>query len=383
MFWKSFVFQLQSLWVLIPGMGQQAPLQVIGELAIGIDESSGLALLSTGEFVQINDSGNPPCIFFTDSIGALLELDCPDFLKNKDWEDLAYGSGYLFIGDFGNNNNMRHQKTIHRVVINEDLKVKSAGSINFSYAEQSSFPPLESDMNYDVEAMFYDRDSLFLFTKNRTKPFTGYTYLYAMPAVPGTYELARIDSFRMGESGKHQNWVTGADINPSGNIMVLLGYNQLWLFYDFEKGKYFDGKVSALQFDAISQKESICFRGDSTVFISDERNPIIKGGRVYRLQLQAKYFKGNSGKMVRLISDEVFDNEIEVQISSEAKLPILWEIFTVNGDRPLFGKIDSAPQAGSSHVLLIDASSLPPGGYVLSIIVAERPHPYKLKKLIK
>lgn len=382
MFWKSLIFQLQSFFIMVPGVGQQVPLQLVGELPKGIDESSGLALLRSGQLVQINDSGNPPCIFFTDSIGNLLELDCPEYLKNEDWEDLAYGNDYLFIGDFGNNRNLRHQMTIYRVSVAEDLVLENAGSIKFSYNEQSTYPPAEYDLNYDVEAMFYDRDSLFLFTKNRTNPFSGYTYLYGMPATPGEYQLTRLDSLRLGAAGKQQHWVTGADLNPSGNIMALLGYDQMWLFYNFEEGKYLRGRVVALQFDAISQKESICFDGDSTLVISDERNPIFKGGRVYRLYLLEKYFK-SAEMMVQLTSGELLEDQIRVRISGEATLPILWEIFTVDGERPLFGKIASPVPANKSHELVIDASGLAPGGYVLSIIIADRPYAYKLKKRIK
>ncbi len=383
MFWKNLLFNLQAFLVLIPGIGQQAPLQKIGELPEDIHESSGLARLPTGDFVQINDSGNPPCLFFTDRHGKLVNWECPDFLENTDWEDLAYGNDYLYVGDFGNNDNMRQDLKVYRLKLTPDQKIESAGIIHFSYADQNAFPPHESEQNYDLEAMFYAHDSLFLFTKNRTKPFTGYTYMYALPAHPGTYSLERKDSLRLGIAGKHQNWITGADLNPSQNIMLLLGYDQAWMIYNFKGTNFLKGDLSALQFDAISQKESLCFDGDSSVIISDERTKLIKGGNVYYLKLDQRFFKPTEEKIVELISDKSFDNEISARISGSAELPILWEIYTVTGDRPLFGKIDTSPPDNGPHLLQINTTSLPPGGYVLSIIVAGRPYAYKLKKRIK
>ncbi|MDZ7846785.1 MAG: hypothetical protein U5L96_08435 [Owenweeksia sp.] len=89
-----------------------------------------------------------------------------------------------------------------------------AGEIDFSYAPQKSFPPEKAKRNFDLEAMVYANDSLFLFTKNRTQPFSGYTYLYAMPAKPGTYQLSPIDSISLGEGLRELYWVGGAAFEP-------------------------------------------------------------------------------------------------------------------------------------------------------------------------
>ncbi|MDZ7846784.1 MAG: hypothetical protein U5L96_08430 [Owenweeksia sp.] len=119
MIWKQLFFHLHTFLLLIPGFGQPIHPQVIGELHKDLGECSGLAALPSGHFAQINDSGNPPCIFFTDTSGKLIDLECLPFAKNRDWEDLAYGDGYLFVGDFGNNRNTRMDLKIYRLGINE------------------------------------------------------------------------------------------------------------------------------------------------------------------------------------------------------------------------------------------------------------------------
>ena len=353
----------------------------MGEVHEDIDELSGLAMLPSGRLVQINDSGNPACVFFSDTTGSLTDIDCAAFLENKDWEALAYGKGYLFIGDFGNNNNNRTDQVIYRAGITEDYRMTDQGNIKFRFAEQQKTPASPTNRNFDVEAMIYDRDSIHIFTKNRTKPFSGYTYMYSMPAEPGSYVVSRKDSFKLGDSNKMQHWVTGASINTSGDIMVLLGYKRMWVFYDFPPGQYFSGYMSSLEFKSLSQKEAITFSADSILYIADERHPVFKGGRLYKLKLISEHFATRETE-IELTSGNEFQNQIRVNLTGVSSLPILWEMYTVHGDRPLFGKI-SEPSENDSYTLDIDTSTLPPGGYVLSIIIDNQPRAYKLKKLLK
>lgn len=383
MFWKNLLFQLHYQLMLIPAVGQPMQLQVIGELQKGIDEASGLVILDENTLIHINDGGNPPCVFFTDSGGDITALDCPDFLKNYDWEALAFGEDILFIGDIGNNRNQRRSMTIYRVGVDDSLDLTDRGKIEISFKEQRTFPPHENDRNYDVEAMIYRKGKLHLFTKNRTQPFDGYVYHYSFPASAGEYNISRRDSFQTKTDGMLQNWVTGADLNPSGNILALIGYYKLWLFYDFPGDNFFAGRQSVLLLNDESQKEAIAFAGDSTLLITDERSLIFRGGRIYQGKLEKKHFAPEPETPVQLISSLEIDSLITAQIAHDVELPILWEIYGVKGDRVLFGKIDEPGESGMDYELSINTSTLPPGGYVLSIIVAGRPYAYKLKKLVK
>ena len=367
--------------MMIPAIGQPIQLQVVGELQKGIDEASGLVMLESETLIHINDGGNPPCVFFTDISGNIIDLDCPEYLKNQDWEALAFGDNVLFIGDIGNNNNKRRSMTIYRVGINDSLELSDLGQIKISFAEQQSYPPADEDRNYDVEALVYHQGKLHLFTKNRTQPFDGYVYQYSFPAVEGEYKISRRDSFRTKTDGMLQNWITGADINPSGNILALIGYYKVWLFTDFQGDKFFSGRQSSVIINDESQKEAICFRSDSTFLVTDERSLIFRGGRIYEGKLAKDNFRQPSP--VRLMSTDEIDSMIIAEIDADVDMPVLWEVFTVKGDRVLFGKITEQNETGEHFQLSIDASKLPPGGYVLSIIVAGRPYAYKLKKLMK
>jgi hypothetical protein len=382
MFWKSLLFQLQYHLMLIPAIGQPLQMKVVGELQKGIDEASGIAILNSGTLAHINDGGHPPCVFFTDITGDILELDCPEFLHNHDWEALAYGADILFIGDIGNNRNLRRSMTIYRVGINSDLDLTDRGKISISFKEQRSFPPADSDRNYDVEAMIYHGGKLHLFTKNRTEPFDGYVYHYSFPAAAGEYVISRRDSFQTKTNGMLQNWVTGADLNPAGNILALVGYYKIWLFYDFPEDHFFSGQSAELLLNDESQKEAIAFTGDSTLLITDERSLIFSGGRIYEGKIEKKHFKTGQEIPVKLLSSAEIDSLIIAQINHGVELPVLWEIYGVKGDRVLFGKINESENTGTDYTLRINTSELPPGGYVLSIIVAGRPYAYKLKKLV-
>ena len=382
MFWKNLLFQLQYHLVMIPAIGQPMQLQVIGELQKGIDEASGLVVLPSGELVHINDGGNPPCVFFSDLTGKITSLDCPEFLHNQDWEALAYGDSILYIADIGNNRNKRKDLTIYRTAITKDHHLKDLGRIDIRYTEQNGFPPEEADMNYDVEALIYREGQLHLFTKNRTQPFDGKVYLYSFPAEAGEYVITRQDSFQTKTDGMLQNWVTGADLNPTGNILALQGYYKLWLFYDFPEDQFFKGRHVEVLLNDESQKEAVCFTTDSTLLITDERSLIFTGGRIYEGQISSKMLDYSELEMTEMLSPNEIDSIIEVKISHTANAPVLWEIFNVKGERVLFGKLNERNDPSQDWMLVINASDLPPGGYVLSIILDNRPYAYKLKKLL-
>jgi len=67
-----------------------------------------------------------------------------------------------------------------------------AETINFSYANQTSFTPAPFQTNFDCEAMVWFNDSLFLFTKQWGAQ--GGCRVYGLPKNPGTYSLPVHDS---------------------------------------------------------------------------------------------------------------------------------------------------------------------------------------------
>ncbi len=274
--------------ITLPGFSQQkVVLTEVCKLDPILKESSGV-VVAGGKVWTHNDSGEP-LLYGIDKTGKITN---PIYIggigtKMKDWEDLAKDdAGNVYIGGFGNNGNKRHDLTIYKIPDPATLKEKvvNAETIQFSFPDQKLFPPAENELNFDVEAMIWFNNNLYLFSKNRTVPFTGYSKVYKLPATPGTYVAELIDSVYLGPEPMLVNWVTSADISPDKKKLVLLSHDKLWLFTCFEGDKFFSGKKYTISFGTMSQKEAICFSSNTELYITDEYLYKI-GGKLYSLNL--------------------------------------------------------------------------------------------------
>ena len=366
---KNIVFQVFSL-MYFTTFGQEVSLNKIGYVPEPVSECSGVAKLPSGNFAMINDSGNEPEVFIVDHSGKLLKTFYLPDVCNIDWEELAYDEGHLYIGDFGNNANERKDLAILKYAVSDSDELSRLEIIKFQYADQKEFPPGKRKMNYDLEAMIHTNDSIFIFTKNRTKPFDGYTYLYGMPDVAGSYTVERIDSFKTGVGEKDFWWIAGADLSPNGRRLVLLGYDKMWIFYDFKNSDFFGGKHEVLAFPSLSQKESVTFTNNFELIITDERNRY-GGGKIYHVVLdEPKDFKVEVGP-------KVFEDHIDIKLNRLANATLRYEVFDTKGKRILAGTF---PDNLTDYS--ISTQSFAPGGYVIHILLGEKPHAaYKLKKL--
>ena len=60
-------------------------------------------------------------------------------------------------------------------------------------------------------------------------------------------------------------------ISPDKKTIVLLNHDKLWKVNNFKSNNFFKGDIKEIKFEHNSQKEGICFKNNSTVYISDER----------------------------------------------------------------------------------------------------------------
>ena len=79
-------------------------------------------------------------------------------------------------------------------------------------------------------------------------------------------------------------WITSADISFDGKKVVLLTSNSVWLFENFEDDNFLEGKATQLPLGFDSQKESICFKTNNTLYITDERSRNF-GANLYEFHL--------------------------------------------------------------------------------------------------
>gem|GEM_PF-197151 len=281
------------LLVLILGIGQASSqtlsLSEAGTLSPVLSETSGLETSGTDGYWTHNDSGGQPKLYRINASGMLERTVHVSGATNMDWEDLTRdAAGNLYIGDFGNNSNSRTDLTIYKVP-DPDASLSdtvAAVTIQFHYPEQSAFPPPPAQLQCDLEAMVHLNGNLFLFTKNRSEPFSGYTRMYRVPDAPGTYAAQLLDSFYAGPGPALTDWITAADISPDRQKLVLLSYNKLWLFPCRNGRPLLSGAAVSIPFSGgTTLKEGVVFTDNQRVAISDEALTTFLPPRLYTADL--------------------------------------------------------------------------------------------------
>ena len=259
-------------------------LPFVAQMPSLIDESSGIILHNDTLWTH-NDSGGSTYLYGMD-------LDSPEQLKsfringvaNKDWEELAQDSNYVYVGDFGNNGGNRADLKILKV--SKTSLIHENGNpeiLNISYADQLSFNHTKYEHNHDCEAMIATDNQLFLFSKN----FVDYkTKLYQVPTQAGDYNLVMLDTFDT------KGTITGADLDEANGVLALVGYNFksstffpfVWVFYDYSGNDFFSGKSKRINLPLTAQMEGICYSKPFEFLISNEVESGSKGN-IYKLDV--------------------------------------------------------------------------------------------------
>lgn len=251
-------------------------LRLVTPIPTTLSENSGLLISPQGRLWLHNDSGDSAKLYELDTFGNILKTVLVNGVQAMDWEDITQDpQGRVYVGDFGNNNNSRQNLAIYRLPSLDSLTGNSttAESIRFYYPEQTAYPPANSELKYDAEALIHYQDSLYIFTKDRTNPYLGYTWVYRIPADTGYHAALLIDSFNTQQTNLIFS-VTAAALSPNGQQLALLGSTRLWLFSNFSNGRFFDGTVQVINFSGISQKEALDFATNSLVYIGNESSPL-------------------------------------------------------------------------------------------------------------
>jgi len=232
-----------------------------------LNEVSGLWIKGVDSLWWHNDGGHTPTLYCTDRNGNLLDTIAFKSIRNIDWEDLtADDRGHIYIGDFGNNLNRR-----------KNLKI-------YIYQRATG----------NLEAFFYHQDSLHLFSKNKAKYGNYQTRHYVLPAKPGVYSIAAIDSLLI-----KRKIITGACISPDGKTVAMTAYNygrflgifpwvknKVFLFSNFKNNRFLRGRMrkrKAPGFIFPKQYEALDFLDNKTLYLATER--------IFFFKQKAKRFK--------------------------------------------------------------------------------------------
>ncbi|MDB4161683.1 hypothetical protein N9772_04890 [Bacteroidia bacterium] len=330
-------------------------------------ENSGMAYYGGGVVYLVNDGGNGPKLFRFDT--AQMGYTTFDILNgsNADWEDLTTDKfNNLYIGDFGNNDNERKNLRIYKspdpeTIFSNQIAVET---IAFTYENQTNFPPADSELNFDCEAMVWHQDSLYIFTKNRTDPYDGWSYMYVLPDSPGSYVAKLRDSIQFTASDKRLGWITAADLR--GDSLLLLSSSKVNLGVGFG-AKSLSEMIWESYDVGFSQKEAVSFGAKSTdIFISDELNVI--GNNLYYLNIA----ETASLEMLKAKKFKVHQTSSSFSISLKNRRLAHIRVFATMGTEMYNMSFDE------EHV--ISGDDLPPSIYIIQLIVDGESYDFKWAK---
>ena len=246
-------------------------LTVVADIPNHLKEVSAVETTSKSNlFWMIEDAGNKNHLYGLNEKGILKKDLKVLNSENIDWEDLTSDKdGNIYIGDFGNNSKKRKDFTIYKV-LNPD------NSTNQITSEAIHFTLPKEMKSQNFEAFFLYENSFYLFSKDSKS-----CVLIKIPNKKGNHVAELISEFNL--EGKNSK-VTSADISDDGKTVVLLNHDRLWKITDFKSDDFFQGTIEEMAFDHNSQKEGICFKNNSAIYLTDENNGP-EGSNIYSFKL--------------------------------------------------------------------------------------------------
>lgn len=247
-----------------------------------LDESSGVVASrrNPGVWWSHNDSGGKPRIYAMDEKGKDLgHFDLPN-ATNIDWEDIAAGpcpdgSPCLFIGDVGDNARARSNIVIYRV---PEPQVDPNNPRNGDTAKADVFILNYPDGPHNCETLLVHPTTREVILVTKETNNTGVVYRIAGDATPGRLNLAKVTTIKV------QGTLTGGDISPLGDQVVLRTYAAAFLY---KAGKYGipqdDQLIGMVTTPLVTQGEAIAYSLDGRhLFMTTENKPM----PLYKLSCQ-------------------------------------------------------------------------------------------------
>ena len=251
---------------------------LIGPLPFLIDEASGIECSHPDSCWTHNDNNDSERLYLISGSGAFLGQRTLQDASQIDYEDLALADdGRLFIGDFGNNANDRQDLSIYICSPSSSSgSLLAAEKIEFNLEDQTDFPPTNSNLNFDIEAMIYQDGFIYLFTRNRTIPQNGVSKMYRLDDSSGI-QTATLQGDFIGNSSPTYSSITAADISPDGTRLALLTSGSLFLFHNLESWPLISGDPIYNFFSFTRNFEGLSFIDNCTAYLVSESVPGIDG----------------------------------------------------------------------------------------------------------
>jgi len=250
---------------------EKADIHVIADLPKHLNEVSAVETVSDSDHIWvIEDSGNRNELYELDTNGRIVNVIKIENARNEDWEDLTTDlDGNIYIGDLGNNKRNRRVFAIYKVRSNTLSKSETS-------AEIISFKIPETIKPNDYESFFIHEGFFYIFSKNDKK-----SILIKVPNVVGDHVAEYVTEFNL--KGK-DNAITSADISSDGKKILLLNHDKLWQLTGFTNEDFFGGSIDSQKFEHNTQKEGICFKDSTNIYVTDELQGF-RGGNLYEYSL--------------------------------------------------------------------------------------------------
>ncbi len=340
-------------------------------LASSLTETSGLIRWDNYVWTH-NDSDDINLYALDTTNGNLIHSYALNGKSNTDWEEVSQDADFVYVGDFGNNQNgNRTDLKILRIDKNSILaNSPKIETIDFSYSNQSSFSPAGSNnTDFDCEAFIVSADSIFLFTKQW---ISNKTSVYSMPKSPGTY-VAKLKS-----TYDVQGLITGATYLESKNLIALCGYSNalqpfIYLLYDYKGAEFFGGNKRKIEIALpFHQVEGIASTNGLKYYISNEHfsdNQLIDIPQKLHILDLTDYLASYLHNLFNSTGSEAIDNNILfpnpatdfiIIKTGQFHFPSTYRIFNQSGIIILAGKLTMENQ-------VLNISKLSTGVYILRI----------------
>jgi hypothetical protein len=248
----------------------------LGEVSDKLVEASGLvaSVANPGHLWTINDSGNPAEVFLIDTT-ANTKMICKLLgVENRDWEDVAIGSGpdslrkYVYVAEIGDNKAVYPFKYIYRF---PEPSLKEGKEMVIENAEK--FVIELPDGKRDSETILIDPQTsdLYLVSKREEKVNL---YLSRYPFVSDTLRPEKVLTIPLTQ-------IVAGSISPDGQEVLLKNYDSIY-YWKRTNGQsiveLLSQKPTNLSYDPEHQGEALSWNTQATGFFTLSESPE-KGAR--------------------------------------------------------------------------------------------------------
>lgn len=313
-------------------------------------------------------------LYALDTLNGTIKLTQPlAGATNIDWEEISQDSSFVYVGDFGNNQN-GNRTDLKILKISKSSLLSGSPTIeiiNFAYSNQFNFTPTgANNTDFDCEAFVVSADSIFLFTKQWV---SNKSSVYALSKQSGTHIAKYKSTYNV------QGLVTGAVFKEVENLIALSGYSLslqpfIYLLYDFRNRNFFGGNKRKISLSLpFHQVEGIATIDGLKYYITNEKffqQPISVTQKLHTLDL-TEFLEDYLNSLLTTPVAGIEKNpdfeiypvparqSITVRTGS-ASLPVSYFLVNQLGQIVLTGKL-------TNEISQIDVSCIPDGVYIFKI----------------